>query len=208
MCGVIIAGVLISFNIAKKRFLARPTDAQMDQWLEENLKELSKASLIKMDIDSSSCIDIPVTVTGPRLWDKADAKLLYRKGNDNQIRFTPINATIITFTEKQLLAYNCVLDFTTGRALNESTDEYFYKDVVSVSTKTESKTIKLDDCEQTLQLNAAETFTLTTSGGTSISVLLRDPELAKFMGGGEIKISNAEKTIQVIRKILREKKSA
>jgi len=104
------------------------------------------------------------------------------------------------------LAYTCVLDFTTGKALNESTDEYFYKDVVSVSTKSESRTVNIPKLG-TLQLNTAETFTLTTSGGTSLSVLLRDPTLIEKMGGGEIPTTRAEKAIQTVRKMLREKKA-
>ena len=42
---------------------------------------------------------------------------------------------------------------------------------------------------------------------TSVEVILRDPGLTKRMGGGEIPTSRAEKAIQTIRKLLREKKA-
>jgi hypothetical protein len=45
------------------------------------------------------------------------------------------------------------------------------------------------------------------SGGTHIDVVLRAPELIKQMGGGEIPTTRAEKAIQTVRKMLREKKS-
>jgi len=158
-----------------------------------------------MGIDESELVGEAVTVTGPRLWDTAGAIIKFRKGKDETIRFSPVNTTVINFTQNQLLIFNCVLDISTGNSLNENTDEYFYRDVVSVSTKTESKTVKIG--QEDVQMNSAETFSLTTSGGTSISILLRDPKLAERMGGGNIPITHAEKAIQVVRKMLRDKKS-
>ena len=105
----------------------------------------------------------------------------------------------------QIISYQCCLDLLTGNYLNESTDEYFYKDVVSIATKTESKTYSSDKFGD-VQLNAAETFVLTTSGGTSIEMVLRDPKLIEMMGGGNIPTTEAERAIQVVRKMLREKK--
>ena len=92
------------------------------------------------------------------------------------------------------------------RALNESTDEYFYKDVVSVSTKTKSKSVEIEGTGA-VQLDSAETFELTTSGGTSVEVTLKDPSLIKMMGAGDIPTTRAEKAIQTVRKMLREKKT-
>ena len=62
-----------------------------------------------------------------------------------------------------------------------------------------------DDLSDILQLNAAEMFTLTTSGGTSIEVLLRDPTLIQKIGG-EMPTTKADKAIQSIRTMLRDKK--
>lgn len=183
----------------------KPTDAQMDQWLEEDLKMLTQKALSKTGTDEAELVSESVQITGPRLWDVAGAPVLFRKGKDNVLRYTPVEVSVIGFTQNQLLGYSCVLDRTTGKALNESTDEYFYRDVVSVATKTESKTKDISGLGR-VQMNAAESFTLTTSGGTSLSVLLRDPELIKRMGGGEIPTTRAEKAIQTVRKMLRDKK--
>ena len=89
----------------------------------------------------------------------------------------------------------------------ESTDEYFYRDIVSVSTSTDTYEIKLSKGE-TITLKEAVTFKLTTSGGNSVSALITDPELIKKMGGGDIPTDQADSAIQVIRKMLREKKSS
>jgi len=198
---LIVIGIvgLVLYNKGK------PTDKQMDEWLEEDLINLGKRALIKVDIESPALISYAVAVTGPRLWDISGVNIFFKKGKDNIIRFAPINVDIINFTQNQLLGYACVLDFTTGNALNESTEEYFYKDIVSVSTRTESRTVNIPKLG-IVQMNAAETFTITTAGGTSFSIILRDPTLIKKLGGGEIPTTRAEKAIQEIRKLLREKK--
>jgi len=210
--GVVILGIILmaggGFGIYSS-IGTRPTDQQIDEWLEEDLKRTVKKAHDKMGIDESKIVGEPVQITGPRFWNVGDAKFLYRKGKDNIIRFTPLDVSTILFGQDQLLAYNCSFDFAEGKHLNEGTDEYFYKDVVSVSTKSESRSVTFKG--KPVQLNAAETFVLTTSGGTSISVLLRDPKLVEAMGikkirGDEIPITGAEKAIQSIRTMLREKK--
>lgn len=202
--GIATAGIGVFGIYSYSR--GKPTDQQMDEWLEQDLKNISKGALNKTGTDETELVGEPVLVTGPRLWDVGGVNVLFKKGRDNVLRFTPINVSIINFTQNQLLGYTCVFDFTTGKALNESTDEYFYKDVVSVATKSESRSVSIKKLG-IVQMNAAESFTLTTSGGTSFSVLLRDPTLIKKMGGGEIPTTRAEKAIQTVRKMLREKKA-
>jgi hypothetical protein len=185
------------------------SDAEIDQWTQEDLKKLNQRSLEKMGIDASEIVGEGVIVTGPRLSNLGPSKFGYRKGKDNVLRFTPINSTIINFTQNQLLVYRCALDLITGNPVNEATDEYFYRDVVSVQTLSDTVSVSLPGTQfQGLQLNAAETFRLTTSGGTSVSMALRDPSLIQRMGGGEIPTTTAERAIQTIRKMLREKKGA
>jgi hypothetical protein len=190
----------------------KPTDRQMDEWLEEDLKALEKRALDKVGTTETEIVADPVCITGLRFWDTGGADFKWRKGKDNVIRFTPHGVSVMHFAQHQLLAYSCVFDLTTGKALNEGTDEYFYKDVVSVATKTESFTgtiKKMGGREEKVQLDAAEKFTLTTSGGTSVSVLLRDPKFTeeRLGKGGEIPITRAEKAVHAIRKMIREKKA-
>ena len=204
-------------------YYQKPTDEQMDAWIQEDLKDLQARALAKTGIDQSELIGEPVMVYGPRFWNIGGAEVGIRKGKDGVVRFMPLGVTVINFTPNQLVAYQCALDLTTGNPLSESTDEYFYRDVVSVSTQ--SKTMTWDSgvlgakaltegplaalvTAGKLQFNAAETFTLTTSGGTSIEVVLRDPKLIESVGGGTIPTDMAEKAVQTVRKMLREKKAA
>ncbi len=206
--GVVVAGIIILAIGALGIYMAvggKPSDQEMDKYIAEDLSVAKNKSLQKTSIDESELVGESVVVTGPRFWNTAGAEILYKKGSDGRLRFTPINVSVLQMTQNQIISYQCCLDLTTGNYLNESTDEYFYKDVVSVATKTESKSISSEKFG-TIQLNAAETFALTTAGGTSIEVILKDPKLIDMMGGGDIPTTEAERAIQVVRKMLREKK--
>ena len=196
------AGGLVLWDALAKK----PSDAQMDAWLDEDIEVLKKKALSKTGTDPSELVGDAVTVRGPRFWDVANAHVGFKKGKDNVWRFTPVEVAVLNFTQNQVICYKCAFDRETGNALNETTDEYFYKDVVSVSTKTTSKNVQVKD--KALQLSSMETFVLTTSGGTDFSVDLTDPKLIAFMGGGgEIPKTLADRAIQTVRKMLREKKA-
>jgi hypothetical protein len=188
-------------------WIKRPSDAQVDAWIEDDLQLLHGRALTKTGTDPSEIIAEPVIVTGPRLEDIAHAQLAARRGKDNILRFTPINVTVINFTAHQLIIYSCVLDLTTGDALNENTDAYFYGDVVSVATKTRSFNVATKG-GTILQIDAAETFQLTTSGGTPVEVVLRAPRIIQMMGHGDIPTTKVDKAIRAVRNMLREKKTA
>ncbi|MCQ2050120.1 MAG: hypothetical protein MJZ22_03835 [Candidatus Saccharibacteria bacterium] len=183
------------------------SDKQFDEIKNEYLENLKSVARQKVDIDESELIADCNVLVGPRLWNVGGATVLHKQGDDKVLRYTPLNVTILNYTANQLLSYTCVFDLTTGKALNETTDEFFYKDIVSVSTKTESKTYVTDDKKETLQLNAAEMFYLKTAGGNGIEIVLSDPTLAKEMGGGEFDKSGIDNMLQSIRRMLREKKS-
>ena len=197
-------------------------DKQIDIWIEEDLQQMQKQALIKTGLDESELVSDFVMITGLRLANIGELKIGMRKGQDNIIRFNPIGVTMINFTEHQLVTYQCALDLETGNPLSESTDEYFYKDVVSVSTQTES--ISLDKSMLSLsntgivktalasfvqngklQLNTANIFVLTTAGGDSIKVVIDDPTLVKSMGGGIIPTDRADTAIKAVRRMLRDK---
>jgi len=218
---IAIIGYVVRYNSSKEK----PTDQQMDEWFEEDLKQITKRANDKTGINETELIGEPVYITGPRFWNSVGAEVLFKKGADNVIRFTPVDVSIINFTSNQLVVYKCTLDLTTGNPLNESTDEYFYKDVVSVSTQSKSLTYdqsilaknflkdpmgSLSSMNATagkMQVNLAETFVLTTSGGTSVEVVIKDPVLINISKGGIMPTTRAENAIQTIRKVLREKKA-
>lgn len=124
----------------------KPSDQQMDNWIAEDLKGLEEKALNKTGIDRSELVGETVVVYGPRFWSIGGADTGINKGKDEIIRFTPIGVTVINFTQNQLVTYQCALDLTTGNTLSESTDEYFYRDVVSVATQNQSKSYTWESC--------------------------------------------------------------
>jgi hypothetical protein len=182
----------------------------MDAWIEEDIQKLHPQALNKSGTDPSVLVSEAVDVTGfvsDVVWPQGTF-VGYRTGKDKVFRHTPLDVTIVNFTQDQLLVFQCALDLTTGNALSEKTDEYFYRDVVSVSTVTESANIRVS-ADEVVQAKAAETFKLTTSGGTYVKVTLNDLEFIKKMGGtGTIPKARSDKAIQTVRKMLREKKTS
>ena len=181
----------------------KASDEEMDQYFEEDLKAVTNQMLKKIGMDENELVGESQHVYGPGYGSGNDAAKI---GKDGKLRYNPVRCASIGFGENQLLFYSTDLDITTGKMLKETTDEYFYKDVVSASTKTDTQ--KFEWKGEMHQFNSAEIFTLTTSGGTSVNVFLKDPELASVMGVGKVDISTsgAEQAVQVIRRMLRDKK--
>jgi len=200
---------------------ARPRDEQMDQWLSEDLKFVGVRALQKGGVDASQVVREPVVVIGPRFNARGGAFFGIRKGADQKIRFTPVDVTVINFAQHQLLTYQCAFDRTTGSPLNEGTAEYFYKDVVSAATQAQSLSFSKQDIGKqvlrrvsafseaaggSVQLNQADTFTLTTSGGTSVRVVISDRAIVQALGGGSLPTELADQAVQAVRSMLRDKK--
>ena len=203
-------GIFVVLDFNKKM----PSDNQMDLWINEDIDATKAKALKKIGIDESELVHEQIAIVGPRIENQGGADWLSKKGKDNVIRYSLINVTILSMTANQIIAYNCCLDITSGNQLNESTDEYFYKDVVSVSTKTSTFTMKFTKPAKLpggvtldqMQFNSGEKFVLSTSGGTSIEVFLKDDEWQQRLGG-QIWTLDVEKAVQAVRKMLREKKA-
>jgi hypothetical protein len=203
-------------------WMKKPTDAEMDTWTDEDLALLKGRALEKSGLHESELIRDSVMVVSPRFWLIGGAAVGIKKGRDNIVRYIPVGATVIQFTEHQLVTYQCALDLTTGNFLSESVDEYFYVDIVNVSTRSRSMTIdestisnkfmnanpliKKHVVNGKLQLNAAEVFELTTTGGNSVSVMLREPTLLDSSGGGELPTYLADQAVHAVRQMVKSKK--
>jgi hypothetical protein len=58
-----------------------------------------------------------------------------------------------------------------------------------------------------LQVDDAQIFVLSSSGGTAIRVVLDAPMVFNSMGGGTVSTEESEKAVQAVRKMVREKKA-
>lgn len=203
--GAIVVGLLMAGAGGATMYFRTQTitDAEFDRFRNEDLDRLEAKALHKWGIDKGELAGDAVLVWGPSMANTGTFAV--KAGKDGIIRYNPVRFALFGFGEHQMLAYQGLLDMVTANVLDEGTEEFFYRDVVSVSTKTNSSLVTLNG--HTRQLNDTETFVLTTSGGTSVSVPLRSASLAGLVGGGEMPTTHAEKAIAAVRSMLRQKKS-
>lgn len=174
----IAGGILLIIKKAK----GVVKDSEYDASVASNLENLKERALSKLGLDEDEVKEIePISFSGYRYAGADFAK----KGDDGIWRTNKYEAVIFFFSQSEVHCYT--YNFNTVEAKStESTDVYFYKDIVSVSTVSENT--KLFDFEIDY-----EAFKLTTTGGTSISANVLD-------------LDNAQRSINAMRSLVKSKK--
>jgi hypothetical protein len=183
----------------------KPTDAQMDAWLDEDLARIKREAMGKLDLLPEQILgdpDAPIVVFGPA----NEAK--WASGKDDIIRFSRYDILVVYLTSYHLAAYQCALDLASGTLLGESTQEYHYTDVVAVSTQAASSglvAIMVDGKKK--EIARYQKFALSVASGERIEVAVSFPQLEDIIVGAvSLAPTGAEKAISTIRAMLREKK--
>ena len=160
------------------------SDSDYDASVSSNLRNMKNRALQKLGLDEDEVRESdPISFDGYRYSGATKIK----KGKDELWRTNKYESVILFFSQHEVHCYTYNYS-TTEEKQTESTDVYFYRDIVSVSTTSESVKVLNTDIDY-------EAFKLTTAGGTSISVSLRD-------------IDNAQSSINAMRNLLRAKKQA
>lgn len=206
--GLLFAAVGIVFLVLYIK--GKPTDGQFDAILQNDLKAVQKCALKKLGIDESELIrQDPDIVTG-YVFGRPDCFFGMKKGKDSVVRHTPLTLLVLNYTQNQILTYSCVLDLDGGKFLSAQTEEFFYKDIVSVKTKSEDseETIKEKGQIKKIKTNR-EIFCLTNTGGESLTVPFASSAFADILGeNGTLRSKEmAEKALNNIRRMLRDKKA-
>jgi hypothetical protein len=175
----IVAGVLLLFSgsaapvmiglvlIALGGFLIynqvgdRPTDEDLDRQVKEILGGLNRQALEKLCLDAEEVSLIPPIVVGGNSFGGSQVK----RGKDGVVRTSACEGIVIFFGEQELHSYKFEVSLIADNRISEETDVYFYRDVVSVSTKSDNIQVQVEGKSVQVQL---ELFRLTTSGGTTI----------------------------------------
>lgn len=195
---------LRSINQAKQGI---PSDSDVDRWFQEDITQIVEKSLTKTGLNKSELVKEPLPITGPILWmtngiPKTD--LCWKKGKDGLVRFAVNRFTVILLSNQLLAVYTCDFNFLRNVALNESTQEYYYKDVVSVSTQEDSTAYTLPNGVSFVNSQA---FKISVANGESFKIVISAGKLSEITSG-TISTTSAEKAVQVIRAMLREKKQS
>ena len=117
----------------------------------------------------------------------------FKCGRDDITRYAKHNIHLFFFTQKYLASYHAKLDLKTGIVSAARTEEFFYKDVVSVGVQERD-----DDGSE------GEYFILRNSGGGRIKVLLKNT--SDDSGKNDEVIDNADNVVNSIRALLRDMK--
>lgn len=198
---LLVIGVLGMVMTSK----GKPTDQQIDEWLEEDVEKMKKVALDRLGTEEEQKVREPLVLYRPIFWEipgVAITQVLAKKGKDGLTRFSIWRIGIFHLTDQYLGAYHTFFNFLTGERVRESTEEFFYKDIVRVGTDQESVTLK-DGTPVEL-----ESFVLKVASGDSIVV--RD---SNFSSKGKRKMNVAppktrmDETINAMRAMLREKKA-
>lgn len=178
--GMLLLGVGFAITYTNKKNVV--TDAEYDTSVTSNLKNIRTKALSKLGIDEDEVKEVaPISFDGYVYNGASQSK----QGADGLWRTNKYESVTLFFSEHEVHCYTYTFD-TTQQKQTEATDVYFYKDIVSVSTA--SNTVQL------LGQNVDyEYFKLTTAGGTALSVSLRD-------------VSNAQRSINAMRALLKTKK--
>jgi hypothetical protein len=191
---------LVSFAKAQRRYAARPSQAEMLKWLDEDIQRIVNETLKHLNITETT--GDAIYVLGPSYFDEVegiDNALVLRKYVSNHYFYSTYRITVFQFTAKFLGAYQASYNMIRNVCTAEQTDEFFYKDIVAVQTRTDATSYML---KTGVKLERAKTFTLSASSGQAISVILNDPTIK---AGPEIE-TIGDKAVNNIRAMLRQYK--
>lgn len=189
----------------------QPSDQQVQGWFYEGIHGIIMHSRCALGLDQLEGISEPLVVRTPTLWsvegvDKMD--LLWKKGEDQVLRFGVYRLTIIWLTDRHFAAHSCYYDFLRDIPVNERTDEFHFCDVVSFVTQERSNTegsfsAKL---ETTQKATIQQEFIVSVGSGEAFRVTLDDGYVQQITGEEKLPETGAEKAVATIRAMLRNTK--
>jgi hypothetical protein len=162
----LLLGGLGAFLIYRQ-VAGRPTDADIERQVHTVMAELHQRALNKLGLDADEVKLIDPIVVGGYFLGSLGSGFRVKRGKDGKFRSSLFEGVVIFFAEQELHAYKYQVSLVRRNESSERTDVYFYRDVVSVSTRSSSNSVPVVG-EAKPQTFKTEVFTLTTSGGTDI----------------------------------------
>lgn len=131
--------VVLTVIIGVLMYGGRPTDAEIDAQRDSFMSALKDQAIKKLGIDEEETkIAPPLFLRGYSfgrsiLGDEANQKVCDKKGKDGYWRSPECTLSAFFFTEHEILYY-CRTVSLVSDSFKEYTEEFFYKDVVSIKT--------------------------------------------------------------------------
>lgn len=186
----------IENNRVKKEKLKKLLESKIDKLFKTAIAEdnFENFAIEKLGVNSNDVrIISPIFIAGYYYDDIGNCSTEYVLGNDGKYCSDSYEYTIILFSETQLFILSYRYNVT-ANVSDISMDEYFYQDIVSISTSSEKVVKKQDAYGNPIVTFNVENLVMTTKGGTTAkcSVLATD--------------SSTQQSITAMKHLLREKK--
>ncbi len=179
-----VAGVITGWKAAarylrKKRIYdkaweashPRPTDDQVSQWFEEDKAFVAQHAHQRLNISGLRLVCRLVPLYGQ------DVSSDIQVGDDGIIRFSRYRAVLVAMTESHLSACVVTWNFITGELLEDNTYEYYYRDIVSLTTRTDHRSGNAlrsalsQRAKGRYQITQARVFRLEVASGNAVEVV-------------------------------------
>jgi len=239
---VLFAVAWVSFNERAQR----ADDVDIDIWRDEDFETLVADVSTDAALNAADLIDPdhPIIIAGlprfknlkvsrshddgnlPQSW-----RFKVKVGEDGITRFTPPCLTILHFTKDHLIAYQCDLDLLSGVPLNETIEEFFWQDIVSLQIEEQTLAPEHDDeplydqlaeampddktgrfaafrSEQAAVLPTGKrtTLRLKTNAGGGLEIVIADERYVDNPDDDSLQARN-NKAVARLRKLLRDRKA-
>ena len=183
LVGVVLFALSILWIISKKKKIV--SDQEYDMSVAQELNNMKERALSRLGIDEDEVKEIEPIAFDSYSFEGAQCGKI---GKDGKWRTSKYKCIMMFFSAGEIHCYTYHFD-TIMDQKTESTDVYFYRDVISVSTASESvSAFGMNNIKR-------EYLKIVTTGGTSVSFSLRDDDGEKV-----------QRSINAMRALLREKK--
>lgn len=186
----------------------QPSDSEVDRWLDEEMQDLRRYSLEKLDLTEEECSATePLLIQGPVLWyteGVAPEDLVSKTGQDGVPRFGVYQISYLWLADDLLGTFRCDYDFIRDAVLNEETHQFFYRDIISVSTQEKASALTLPTGQS---LTSVREFRIHVANDRSFTVTVNPGQLKELTGAERVPNDGSESAIRALRAKLKEKKA-
>lgn len=187
----------------------QPSDRELDRWFAEALTRLRSHSLEKLELTFEECegVDLP-PIIGPVLWNKggiAPEDVVWKRGQDGLARFGVYQVSFLWFAEEHLGIFRCDYSLIRDAVLNEETQEFFYRDIISVSTHEKASALTLPSG---YSLTSVQEFRISVANDRYFSVTVGSSQLKQLTGAERLPEDGTEQAIRALRTQLKARKGS
>lgn len=187
----------------------QPSDREFDQWLVEGVARIKEHSLSKLDLVAANCEDVDLEpIVGPVVSYQEGVPpedLVSKIGQDDVARFGVYQVTFLWLAQEHLGIFHCVYDFIRDAVLNDQALDFFYRDIISVSTTERSSAVTM---RTGLSFTSVEEFRISVANDRYFLAQVRTGKTKQLTGAERDEPpEGCEKAVRVLRDKLREMKA-